>query len=87
MWGSLYNNRGVYAQNKTYKLYKNGNFYNYLEDPLEKNSIDINSLKSEEKNIYNLLKISLDTVPDLPQINYNNWKERLKNISLNKKNN
>ncbi len=87
MWGSLSLKRGVYAQNKTYKLYKNGNFYNYLEDPLEKNSIDINSLKSEEKNIYNLLKISLDTVPDLPQINYNNWKERLKNVSLNKKNN
>ena len=84
MWGSLYNNRGVYAQNKTYKLYKNGHFFNFVNDPYEKSPLDFKSLKKEEISIYNLFKESLDTVPDLPVLNHNNWKKKLVNKNSKK---
>ena len=46
--------------------------------------MDFKSLKKEEISIYNLFKESLDTVPDLPVLNHNNWKEKLVNKNSKK---
>ena len=80
MWGSRGLNRGVYAQDKKYKLYKNGSFFDYLNDPYEREKINLEYLSPREKEIFNKLQKSLDTVPDLPKINHNNWKERLREV-------
>ena len=80
MWGSRGLNRGVYAQDKKYKLYKNGSFFDYLNDPYEREKINLEYLSPREKEIVNKLQKSLDTVPDLPKINHNNWKERLREV-------
>ena len=80
MWGSRGLNRGVYAQDKKYKLYKNGSFFDYLNDPYEREKINLEYLSHREKEIFNKLQKSLDTVPDLPKINHNNWKERLREV-------
>ena len=80
MWSTRGLGRGVYAQNKRYKLYKDGSFFDYLNDPFELKKINVKNLRKSEINTYNELKKSLDTVPDLPNINHNNWKERLKTV-------
>ena len=80
MWSTRGLVRGVYAQNKRYKLYKDGSFFDYLNDPFELKNINVKNLRKSEINTYNKLKKSLDTVPDLPNINHNNWKERLKTV-------
>ncbi len=85
MWGTRNLERGVYAQNKTHKLYKNGNFYNYSMDLLEKNPIDINSMNDNLKEIYNLLNDNLNKLPDLPPDNFNGWKERGKEVRSSNK--
>ena len=78
MWGA--NNpdisKGVYAQNKEYKLYKRGDFFKYSEDLYEKKQISISNLTNKENQIYNTLKASLDTIPNLPKYNHNNWIEK-----------
>ena len=85
MWGSRGLDRGVYAQNKNYKLYKNGKFFKYSEDLFEENPISFNFFNNEENEIYNYLKKSLDSVPDLPPENYNDWKERGKQVKESNK--
>ena len=77
--------RGVYAQNKEYKLYKNGNFFNFSKDLYEKNPIDINKLSETDNEIYSLLKTSLDSIPDLPEYNHNGWIERRKQVNESRK--
>ena len=78
MWGTR-NLEEVYAQNKTHKLYKNGNFYNYSVDLLEKNPIDINSMNDNLKEIYNLLNYNLNEIRFTTD-NFNGWKERGKEV-------
>ena len=81
VWGTNSLRRGVYAQNKDYKLYKNGNFFNFSNDLYEKNPIDVTTLSETDNEIYSLLKISLDTIPDLPEYNHNRWQERRKEVN------
>jgi hypothetical protein len=78
MWGpnSAEVKRGIYAQNKEYKLYKRGDFFKYSEDLYEESKILISNLTEKENEIYMILKKSLDTIPDLPKFNNNNWIEK-----------
>ena len=85
IWGSAGLGRGVYAQNKEYKLYKNGNFFNFSNDLYEKNPIDVNKLSETDNEIYLLLKTSLDSIPDLPEYNHNSWIERRKKVNESRK--
>ena len=48
-WGKFPNRR--YVQNKVWKLYGNGDFYNFQEDPEEKNPISDERLSPEEMQI------------------------------------
>ena len=85
IWGDTSMGRGVYAQNKEYKLYKNGNFFNFSKDLYEKNPIDLSKLSETENEIYSLLKTSLDSIPDLPKYNHNGWIERRKQVNESRK--
>ena len=85
MWRDTTMGRGVYAQNKEYKLYKNGNFFNFSKDLHEKNPIDMNKLSETDNEIYLLLKTSLDSIPDLPEYNHNSWIERRKKVNESRK--
>lgn len=78
MWGSLYKNRAVYIQNKKYKLYKSGSFYNYQLDPEEKYPLSLKSLNESIMNLHTEMDSILKKVPDLPEINFNNWQEKLR---------
>ena len=78
MWGSLYKNRAVYIQNKKYKLYKSGSFYNYQLDPEEKFPLSLKSLDESIMNLHTEMDSILKKVPDLPEINFNNWQEKLR---------
>ena len=80
MWSTRGLDRGIFAQSKDYKLYKKGKFFKYSEDIYEKIPISITDLTEKENEVYNLLKKSLDTIPDLPKENYNQWKERLRKV-------
>ena len=72
--------RSVYSQTKEFKLYKNGNFFNTLKDPLEQNSISENLTKIESRE-KKLLKKELDKVPNLEANSKDKWeKDRLKNF-------
>ncbi len=85
IWGSGGLGRGVYAQNKEYKLYKNGNFFNFSNDLYEKKAIDVTTLSETDNEIYSLLKTSLDSIPDLPEFNHNGWQERRKEVNESRK--
>ncbi len=78
MWGNSNPKikRGVYAQTKKYKLYKNGKFYNYSNDLLERSPLKFNDLSKKQKDIYKKLLQSLDTIPSLPKYNHNKWIEK-----------
>ena len=78
MWGSLYKNRAVYIQNKKYKLYKSGSFYNYQLDPEEMYPLSLKSLDESIMNLHTEMDSILKKIPDLPEINFNNWQEKLK---------
>ena len=78
MWGSLYKNRAVYIQNKKYKLYKSGSFYNYQLDPEEMYPLSLKSLDESIMYLHTEMDSILKKVPDLPEINFNNWQEKLK---------
>ena len=80
MWSTRGLDRGIFAQSKDYKLYKKGKFFKYSEDIYEKRPISTTDLTEKENEVYNLLKKSLDTIPDLPKENYNQWKERLRKV-------
>ncbi len=80
MWSTRGLDRGIFAQSKDYKLYKKGKFFKYSEDIYEKRPISTTDLTEKENEEYNLLKKSLDTIPDLPKENYNQWKERLRRV-------
>ncbi len=43
--------KGQFARNKTYKLYRDGDFFNVNNDPLEKDTLVTDELSREEKNI------------------------------------
>ena len=81
IWGSTNMGRGVYAQNKDFKLYKNGNFFNFSNDLYENKSLDIDNLTQVQSQVYLLLKKSLDTIPSLPEYNHNGWQERRKQVN------
>lgn len=72
--------RSVYSQTKEFKLYKNGNFFNTLKDPLELNSISKNLTKIESR-VKKLLQKELNKVPNLEANSKVKWgKDRLKNF-------
>ena len=73
--------RGVYAQNKDFKLYKNGNFFNFSNDVYEKEPMDITNLNEDQSKVYLQLKKSLDSIPNLPEYNHNGWIERRKKVN------
>ena len=81
IWGSTSMGRGVYAQNKDFKLYKNGNFFNFSNDVYEKEPMDITSLNDNQSKVYLQLKKSLDSIPNLPEYNHNGWIERRKKVN------
>ena len=81
IWGSTNMGRGVYAQNKDFKLYKNGNFFNFSNDLYENKPLDIDNLTQGQSQVYLLLKKSLDTIPSLPEYNHNGWQERRKQVN------
>ena len=81
IWGSTNMGRGVYAQNKDFKLYKNGKFYNFSNDLYENKPLDIDNLTQGQSQVYFLLKKSLDTIPSLPEYNHNSWQERRKQVN------
>jgi len=81
IWGSTNMGRGVYAQNKDFKLYKNGKFYNFSNDLYENKPLDIDNLTQGQSHVYLLLKTSLDTIPSLPEYNHNGWIERRKQVN------
>ena len=81
IWGSTNMGRGVYAQNKDFKLYKNGNFFNFSNDLYENKPLDIDNLTQGQSQVYFLLKKSLDTIPSLPEYNHNGWQERRKQVN------
>ena len=81
IWGSTNMGRGVYAQNKDFKLYKNGKFYNFSNDLYENKPLDIDNLTQDQSQVYLLLKTSLDTIPSLPEYNHNGWIERRKQVN------
>ncbi len=81
IWGSTNMGRGVYAQNKDFKLYKNGKFYNFSNDLYENKPLDIDNLTQGQSQVYLLLKTSLDTIPSLPEYNHNGWIERRKQVN------
>ena len=81
IWGSTNMGRGVYAQNKDFKLYKNGKFYNFSNDLYEDKPLDIDNLTQGQSQVYLLLKTSLDTIPSLPEYNHNGWIERRKQVN------
>ena len=83
MWSTRGLDRGIFAQSKDYKLYKKGEFFKYSEDIYEKRPISTINLTEKENEVFNLLKKSLDTIPDLPKENYNQWKERLRKVRNN----
>ena len=39
------------------------------------------TLSEADNQIYSLLKISLDSIPDLPEYNHNSWIERRKEVN------
>ena len=81
IWGSTNMGRGVYAQNKDFKLYKNGKFYNFSNDLYENKPLDIDNLTQGQSQVYLILKTSLDTIPSLPEYNHNGWIERRKQVN------
>jgi arylsulfatase A len=70
--------RAVYSQTKEFKLYKNGNFFNILKDPLELKP-HFENLTKNELDIKKLLQRELDKIPDLEINSKTKWeKERIK---------
>ncbi len=60
--------RNVFSQNKKYKLYKNGNFFNMEKDVLETSPLLDHELSNEEKSIKKQLAFELNNFPDLPSV-------------------
>jgi arylsulfatase A len=54
---------GRFAQNKEYKLYNDGKFYNVAMDKREMNPIPEQDLTSKEKNLKTSFKLILDAAP------------------------
>ncbi len=68
-WGRTSRNRNRFALDKKYKLYQDGNFYNYQNDIDEKQNIS--SPSNQEVDIRNNLQILLDKAE-----NQSPWKEK-----------
>jgi len=54
---------GCFIRTASHKLYSDGRFYNMLEDKWEKNSLDVNTLEGEDKNVYDQLSNELKNKP------------------------
>ncbi len=48
------------AQDKVWKLYSTGNFYNIVNDPTQKKPVNVATLSGETKQRYDKLKAVLD---------------------------
>ena len=55
-----------FARDKTFKLYKNGNLYNVIEDPLEKSPIDRNTTDKQAIAARKKLQKTINKMPDKP---------------------
>jgi arylsulfatase A len=58
--------RNVFSQNKRYKLYKNGNFFDMEKDILERSPLLENELSKDQKLIKKMLASDLSNFPDVP---------------------
>ena len=61
--------RNVFSQDTTYKLYKNGDFFDIQNDILEENSLNVELLNEKEKLILEKLSKQLSNFPSLTQRN------------------
>ena len=66
MWGNISRRRNVFSQNKRYKLYQNGKFFDTHNDVLETNPIKDEDLSKNEKTIKAKLSSKLKFMPSLP---------------------
>ena len=67
-WGEHLFKPARYAFNRTWKLYKNGRFFNLENDPLEKNDLSLTSLNQRELNAKLQLQKLIDSKRNSP-----NW--------------
>ncbi len=71
MWSeSVSKYRNVYTQNARYKLYKDGRFFDLLQDVLETKPLQDKNLTAEQIEIKGVLASELATFPDLPATSY-----------------
>ncbi|MFW5758995.1 MAG: sulfatase-like hydrolase/transferase [Bacteroidota bacterium] len=68
-WGFGNQWKGQFVRDKKYKLYRNGNFYDVANDPLEQSPLDSASLNEEQKKIRNKF---LEVFKDKPLIQEQN---------------
>ncbi len=64
-WGGKKFTNGVFARNKTYKLYGDGRFYNLKKDVREQHNIPIDSLNGKTLEIREKLQNILDQKPGI----------------------
>lgn len=55
--------RNRFVQNKNYKLYQDGKFYNITKDEMEKQPLNLNTLSKKEKKVYKRLNRKLKKAP------------------------
>lgn len=55
--GSKNHTAGEFARNHRYKLYRNGDFYDVLEDFYERNPLEVSSLQPEQRKIHTKLEV------------------------------
>ena len=75
MWGpDVQKYANQFTRTLDYKLYQDDKFYNLKEDILEQHPIDLNSLTSEQEQVYTILKAEIDKLPkwdpDIPTKRY-----------------
>ncbi len=64
-WGGKKFKNGVFARNKTYKLYGDGRFYNLKKDVREQHNIPLDSLNANALEVREKLQNILDQKPDI----------------------
>jgi len=64
-WGGKKFKNGVFARNKTYKLYGDGRFYNLKKDVREQHNIPLDSLNAKALEVREKLQNVLDQKPGI----------------------
>ena len=63
MWGSQSNNRGRFVRNQEFKLYHDGRFYDMVNDPTEKNPLNVDQLDKKSNKVYRMLNTRMQEFP------------------------